>query len=150
MSDENLPATTYRTLLQFALLGSELGESDAADEIAVSLQALRPDLPHACIVLAMNKFSKGRQDDAVRELEESVKKFPDNQLGKAMLAVCLQNSNRTGWQHLLESVIDDGKDPHAMGLAVTLLGRSQTGSTLSTPSNTPGEAPVGSPNTYWA
>lgn len=120
---ETVPGSVYRVLLQFALLGTEIGKVSLAMDIAETLNDLCPDLPHAAIVLAMNEFASGRQDAGIRSLEQTLKRFPDSQLGKAMLAVCLQNSGRAGWQDLLESVIDDGRDEHAIGLACALLGR---------------------------
>lgn len=120
---EIVPGFVYRTLLQFALLGTEVGKVSLSMDIAETLIELCPNLPHASIVLAMNEFTLGQQDAAIRSLEQTLKKFPDSQLGKAMLAVCLQSTGRTGWQELLESVINDGRDEHAVGLACALLGR---------------------------
>ena len=120
---ETLPGSVYRVLLQFALLGTEIGKVSLAMEIAETLSELCPNLPHASIVLGISEFAMGRQDAGIRSLEQTLEKFPNSQLGKAMLAVCLQNTGRAGWQALLESVIDDGRDEHAIGLASALLGR---------------------------
>ena len=125
--DAALPGAAYRVLLQVALLGTEIGEIALSMDIAETLADLRPDLPHASIVLAMSDFSAGRKDEGVHRLQDTLIKFPDTQLGKAMLAVCLQNSGRPGWQPLLEAVIEDGRDEYAVGLASTLLGRPLTG-----------------------
>jgi tetratricopeptide (TPR) repeat protein len=118
-----VPGSVYRTLLQFALLGTEIGQIDSALEIAQVLKELRPDLPHAGIVLAMSDFAAGREDQGIRSLENTLSVFPDSQLAKAMLAVCLQSANRGGWQELLEAVVADGRDEHAVGLACAVLGR---------------------------
>ncbi len=123
-NDDVVPGVVYRTLLQFALLGTELGESAAAAEIATALSDLRPDLPQASIVLAMNDFCSGKMDRGIQALEATLEKFPDSQLAKAMLAVCWQVSGRSGWQPLLESVIEDGRDEYAIGLACAILGRT--------------------------
>ena len=131
---ETVPGSVYRVLLQFALLGTEIGKVSLAMDIAKTLSELAPNLPHAPIVLAMNEFAAGRQDAGIRSLEQILKKFPESQLGKAMLAVCLQNTGRAGWQELLESVIDDGRDEHAIGLACALLGREhQSAASISPP-----------------
>jgi hypothetical protein len=128
----------YRVLLQTAMLGTEMAESALAIEIAEALAALRPDLPHACIVLAMSEFCAGRKDAGVHELETTLVRFPDSQLCKAMLAVCMQDTGRQGWQALLESVIEDGRDEYAMRMACTLLGRDD-GSLMAAPGHS---APV--------
>ena len=138
---ETVPGSVYRVLLQFALLGTEIGKVSLAMEIAETLSELCPNLPHASIVWAMNEFAAGRQDAGIRSLEQTLKKFPESQLGKAMLAVCLQNTGRAGWQELLESVIDDGRDEHAIGLACGLLGREhQSAASIPSPMSVPSTA----------
>lgn len=130
-----VPGAAYRSLLQIAVLGSELAEYAAAAEIADALKALRPDLPQAAIVLAMNEFSAGRVDRGIADLEIVLDEFPDSQLARAMLAVCLKISERSGWQALFEAVIDDGRDEFAIGLACSFLGRAD-------PTAAPGQPPV--------
>jgi len=138
---ETVPGSVYRVLLQFALLGTEIGKVSLAMDIAETLSELCPNLPHASIVLAMNEFAVGRQDAGIRSLEQTLKKFPNSQLGKAMLAVCLENTGRAGWRELLESVIDDGRDEHAIGLACALLGReNQSTSDMPQPMSVPSSA----------
>lgn len=124
VSDQAVPGAAYRILLQVALLGTEIGEIARAGEIAQTLQELRPDLPHASAVLAMNDFYAGRKAEGIRALEATIARFPDSQLSKAVLAVCLQIEGRSGWQQMLESVIDDGRDEYAIGLACAILGRA--------------------------
>jgi hypothetical protein len=115
----------YRLLLQTAMLGTQMDEIALAIDVAEALAELRPDLPHAPIVVAMSEFCAGRKDDGLHRLEVLVRQFPDDALSKAILAVCLQDTGRAGWQSLLESVIDDGRDEHAMGMACALLGRTR-------------------------
>lgn len=124
VSGQAVPGAVYRILLQVALLGTELGETARATEIAETLEELRPDLPHASVVLAMNDFYAGKKDEGIRALDFTLARFPDSQLAKAMLAVCLQNAGRSGWQQMLESVIEDGRDGYAIGLACAILGRT--------------------------
>ena len=122
-NDDTVPGSTYRTLLQFALLGTELGETQRAATIARALCELRPDLPQAGIVLAMNDFCSENMDRGIHELQSTLDRFPDSQLAKAILAVCLHVAGRSGWRALLEEVIEDGRDEYAIGLACSILGR---------------------------
>ena len=122
-----VPGEAYRVLLYAAMLGTELGETSLAGEIAQTLIELRPDLPHAEIVLAVNEFSAGRHDYAMSRLEEVLEKFPNSQLGRAMLGTFMKTTGRVGWQALMESVIDDGRDECAVGLACAMLGRAHAG-----------------------
>lgn len=122
-----VPGEAYRVLLYAAMLGTELGETSLAGDIAQSLIELRPDLPHAEIVLAVNEFSAGRHDHAMTRLEDVLEKFPNSQLGRAMLGTFMKTTGRVGWQALMESVIDDGRDECAVGLACAMLGRTNAG-----------------------
>lgn len=123
--EKTVPGTVYRSLLQIAALGSELGEYLAASQIAGVLQGLRPDLPQASIVQAMNTFCGGDISAGIVELDEVLAQFPGSQLAKALLAVCMKIDNRAGWPQMLEAVIDDGRDEYAVGLACTILGRTE-------------------------
>ena len=138
----------YRVLLQIALLGIEVGEAPSAVLISQSLAELRPDLPHAEIVISMHEFSSGKREPGIQRLQEILFKFPDSQLGKAMLAVCLEIVGRPGWQNLMESVIQDGSDEYAVGLACAILGRSPPESSAAKNSGSPddGNIPV---NAVW-
>ena len=138
MSTLNAPQVTvtedaYRALLQAAMVGTQMGETSWAIDIAEALAELRPDLAHAQIVVAMSDYCAGRKDDAIHRLGNLAQAFPDDQLSKAMLAMCMQNTGRPGWQALLESVIDDGRDEHAVGMACALLGRANEAPNASVP-----------------
>jgi tetratricopeptide (TPR) repeat protein len=128
VSDEHVvPGEAYRVLLFVTLLGTEIGEFSLAGDIAQALTELRPDLPYAAIVLAMNEFSDGRHDQALKRLQKLLEEFPDSQLGRAMLGTFMQMSGRVGWQAELESVVDDGRDECAVALACSILGRKHAG-----------------------
>jgi hypothetical protein len=120
----SLSGDSYRALMQVALLGVELGKTSLASEISTELCELRPDLPHAYIVRAMT-VAYGQTDESVRMLEDTLIRFPDSQLCKVMLGTCMEILKRPGWKYLLESVIDDGRDENAVGLACALLGRDK-------------------------
>jgi hypothetical protein len=121
--DALLGGDVYRVLLQIALLGAEVGDPHATLQIAEVLQQARPDLPQARAVLAMGYLNLGRRDEAVRQLDATLDKFPDFQLGKALLGVCMRIGGHTGWQSHLDAVIDDGRDEFAVGMACEILGR---------------------------
>ena len=122
-SDSLISGDVYRLLLQIALLGAEVGDARATLQIAEALQSARPDLPQACAVHAMGYLSLGQRDAAIRELEDTLDRFPDFQLGKALLGVCMKVGGRSGWQSHLDSVIDDGRDEFAVGMACEVMGR---------------------------
>ena len=122
-TESPITAEMYRLLLQIALLGAEVRDFDTATEIAVAVRNSHPDLPHARAVLAMICLSSGQKDEAFRELEAALELFPDFQLGKALLGVSMKAVGRSGWQALLEDVIEDGRDEFAVGMACEILGR---------------------------
>lgn len=121
--DQALGGTAYRLLASIALLGIESGQHELALRMADDLKVLRPDLPHCAGIVAMNDVVSGRASDAVHSLQQCLDKFPDFQLGKALLALCLAEAGGSGWQALLETVIDDARDEHAVNLACAVLGR---------------------------
>jgi Bacterial type III secretion protein (HrpB1_HrpK) len=136
----DLSGENYRTLLQVALLGIELGQNSLALDMADHLCELRSDLPHAYIVKAMSVAS-GRTDESVRMLEETLVKFPDSQLCKVMLGTCMEILKRPGWKSLLESVIDNGDDDYAVSLACALLGRDKGTFNVSPVEGSQGQSP---------
>jgi hypothetical protein len=123
----SLSGEAYRLLLQVSLIGTELQEYSLAGGVAQTLAELRSDLPHAGVVLAMNDLAAGGGDQCVTRLEETLEKFPDSQLCRAMLGVSLQILGRSGWRGLLESVIEDGRDETAVALACSILGYTNAG-----------------------
>lgn len=143
-----VPSEAYRVLLYIAMLGAEIGETSLAGDIAQTLVDLRPDLPHAAIVLAVNEFSAGQHDHAMSRLEDVMGNFPDSQLARAMLGTFMQISDRVGWQAMLESVIEDGSDQCAVSLACSILGRPHPGAhTEEGQINSSSVSPV---NAFWA
>lgn len=121
--ERELPGSAYRLLVGISLLASEIGAVALARQIAEQLVELRPDLPHAATVLGMCLFQVGQRREGLRSLQDTAAAFPDYQMGKAMLGVCMVETGETGWQDLLEAVIEDGRDEHAVALASKLLGR---------------------------
>lgn len=118
-----LAGAGYRLLSNIALLGVETGQHRVAQDMAHHLLALRPDLPHAHGIAAMSDVTQGRGSIAVQRLESCLAQFPDFQFGKALLGICMAEAGHSGWQHLLESVIEDGRDEHAVTLACDVLDR---------------------------
>lgn len=153
-SDPLISGNLYRLLLQIALLGAEVGEAQAAIQVADALHEVRPDLPQARAVRAMGHVNLGQRDVAVRELEATLEHFPDFQLGKALLGVCMKLSGRSGWQSHLESVIDDGRDEFAVGMACEVMGRAREASSahVGAGSSETQQAPpdFGSAHVVWA
>ncbi len=119
-----LSGDAYRTFLLVAMLGVDVGETHLSNEIVEALIELRPDLPHAQVSLAIAKVKAGATEEGVADLERTLGKFPDNQMCKAMLGVFMRSLGRTGWQALLEEVIDDGRDECAIEFASAALGRA--------------------------
>jgi hypothetical protein len=138
-----MTAEMYRLLLQIALLGAEVRDFDSATQIAEAVRNAHPDLPHSRAVLAMIRLAAGQKDEAVRELETALELFPDFQLGKALLGVSMKAGGRSGWQSLLEDVIEDGRDEFAVGMASEILGRPRNvaGDSIGSAPQPPDSAP---------
>lgn len=141
-SESVLPGAVYRLLMGIALLGSELRSDAHVRSITEGLSALRPDLPQAAFVRGLCLFQTGAREDGLRALEEASLAFPDYQMGRALLAVCMAEASRGGWQEILEAVIDDGRDENAVAMSCAILGRDDESRQV---------LPVGMPaNALWA
>lgn len=119
--EELLPGHVYHMLLEAAMIGIQVQELLLCNHITQSLIDVRPDLPDAHVVWALSEQFSGREAHAVRILEEAHQRFPESQRVRAILGGCMKVSDRPGWRAILDAVIDDGRDRHAVALACSLL-----------------------------
>jgi predicted Zn-dependent protease len=111
-----------RLLLEIGLMGVVIKSVDEGEAVIRCIQTFRDDVPHPGTVLAAALIYQNRLPDAIAELESALKRFPNHQLGKSLLAVACANDGRRGWQSLCKEVIDDGRDEWAIQLARETLG----------------------------
>jgi len=111
-----------RLLLQIGVMSGRLERYEEAEKIIRAVKAFRTDLPHPSSSLATVLLFQDRFEEAARELEASLREFPNHQLGRALLALMYRELGRPGWRHLAEQVIDDGREEAAIGLARFTLG----------------------------
>jgi hypothetical protein len=111
-----------RLLLEIGLMGVVVKNVDEGETIIRCIQKFRDDVPHPNTVMAAALIYQNRLADAITELEGALKRFPNHQLGKSLLAVACANDGRRGWQSLCKEVIDDGRDEWAIQLARETLG----------------------------
>ncbi len=111
-----------RLLLEVGLMGVVVKNVDEGETIIRCIQKFRDDVPHPNTVMAAALIYQNRLADAIAELEGALKRFPNHQLGKSLLAVACANDGRRGWQALCKEVIDDGRDEWAIQLARETLG----------------------------
>ena len=118
-----LSTSGYRSLLSAASIAVELGRTGVAERMARNLTLLRPDLPQAQSLQTMCDIFQGRHGMGLQRLRKAVEDFPDYQMGIVLLAMSMKSENVSGWQAMLEEVIEDGRDEYAIGLAYSALGR---------------------------
>lgn len=118
-----LSGSEFRVLGQMALLGLEIGAHDIAGRMAAELSELRPDVPHAVVLLAMSQYKRACLHDALQTAAACVEQFPEFQFGKVLFALFSAHTGSGGWQGMLESVVDEASDEHAVSLACVLLKR---------------------------
>jgi Bacterial type III secretion protein (HrpB1_HrpK) len=138
-SPNKLSTLTYRHLLGVGLIAVELMQFEAADRIFKALLCLRPDLPHAHCLGFIAECATGSGDQAIARMNKVLVDFPDFQMGTALLGTYMKNLGMSGWQSMLEAVINDGRDEIAIALACLGLGRSQPDDTLEKDTKSPAE-----------
>ncbi len=143
-----LSTLAYRNLLGAGLIAVELQQFGAAERMCKALLCLRPDLPQAHCIGFFVECVTDLGDRAMERMKKVLADFPDFQLGIALLGTYMKKTNMSGWQSMLESVIQDGRDDIAIGLACHGLDRTQpeTASAKDTDSAT-AQMPVGA---MWA
>jgi hypothetical protein len=111
-----------RLMLLIGLMCEQLGRPREGEEILRAMRAYREDLPHPRTYLALCLISQGRLREAADELEACMKEFPGHQLAKVLLGIAWRESGRQDWRTLVQGVIDDGRDEHAVKFAQETLG----------------------------
>lgn len=137
-----LQGELYRLFMNIVLLGFELGKAHEPLKVLDMLVELRPDLPHAASARGMCIYGMGRREEGLWLLQEAAESNADYQMGKALLATCMAEESVAGWEGILEAIIEDGRDEHAIGLAHALLGRTDGSATAApaTPAHRPAHA----------
>jgi len=111
-----------RQLLLIGVMCAKLRRFEDAERIILGVKAFRDDVPHPATALATALMFQGRLREAAAELEAVLSAYPQHQLGKALLGLVYREFGRSGWQSLLQEVIDDGRDLWAIQLARDSLG----------------------------
>jgi hypothetical protein len=95
------------------------------------MKVYRDDLPHPSTYLALCYVSQGRLREAQEELAAVRAAYPEFQMSKVLLGIARRDAGESGWQCLLQEVIEDGRDEYAIKLAQDTLGLDS--STAATP-----------------
>ncbi len=111
-----------RLLLEIGVMAIWINRVDEGEAIIRQVKAFRADVPQPGTALAAGLIYQKRTQDAIDELEDVLKSFPNHQLGKSLLAVAYADAGRRGWQELCKQVIEDGRDEWAIELARETLG----------------------------
>jgi predicted Zn-dependent protease len=111
-----------RLLLEIGVMAIWIQRVDEGEAIIRHIKAFRADVPQPSAALAAGLIYQNRTQDAIAELEGSLARFPNHQLGKSLLAVAYADAGRRDWQALCKQVIDDGRDEWAIELARETLG----------------------------
>jgi hypothetical protein len=111
-----------RLMLLIGLMCERLRRFEEGEQILRAMKVYRDDLPHPSTYLALCYVSQGRLREAQEELAAVRAAYPEFQMSKVLLGIARRDAGESGWQRLLEEVIEDGRDEYAIKLAQDTLG----------------------------
>ena len=111
------------------------------EQILRAMKAYRDDLPHPGTYLALCYMSQGRSREALEELNAVRAAYPEFQMSKVLLGIAQRDAGKSGWQRLLEEVIEDGRDEYAIKLAQDTLGVDSAAAAMPHNDTTAGHIP---------
>jgi hypothetical protein len=106
-----------RLMLLIGLMCERLKRFEEGEQILRAMRAYRDDLPHPGTYLALCYISQGRAREALEELNAVRAAYPEFRMSKVLLGIARRDAGKSGWQRLLEEVIEDGRDEYAIKLA---------------------------------
>jgi hypothetical protein len=95
-----------RLLLEIGVMAVWIKRVEDGEAIIQQVKAFRADVPQPSTALAAGLIYQQRTQDAIEELESALKRFPNHQIGKSLLAIAYADAGRRGWQELCKQVID--------------------------------------------
>jgi hypothetical protein len=110
-----------RTLAHVALLAAWDGDGEAANQIFTALYKAKPKEPNIRICQAMVLACQERFKECTMLLLNVLADVPDNLNAKSLLGLIKFYINEDGWRNLLEEVVADGSDAHAVQMARNIL-----------------------------
>jgi predicted Zn-dependent protease len=121
MDLEYIDVDTARTLADVALLAAWEGNTSAAEAIFNALRAAKPKEVNVAICLAMVFASQENYTESIAVLNQALREEPENACGKSLLGYVLFAAGESGWETLLNEVINDGTDRAAVNMAQQVL-----------------------------
>jgi predicted Zn-dependent protease len=114
---EILDFTVMLQLSEVGFLAGDMGLPDQAIAIFYNLFKLKPEIPHMGVNLALVYARYEKIEDAIELLLTLKDKFPQNQMVKAVLGMCLVQQAKPGAIELLDEVLTEKTDSDAMNIA---------------------------------
>jgi len=118
---------SIRLLLESGVMASYEGLFAEGEAIVRGVQSFRDDVPQPGVCLVAAFYFQRRYDDGIAETKILLKKFPNCQMAKALMALCMFSAGYRNWEKLLKEVVDDGRDEWAINMALTALGYDYKG-----------------------
>ena len=114
---EILDFTVMLQLSEVGFLAGDMGLPDQAIAIFYNLFKIKPEISHMGVNLALMYARYEKVDDAIEVLISLKNKFPENQMVKAVLGMCLVQQAKPGAIELLDEVLTEKTDSDAMNIA---------------------------------
>lgn len=119
--NEIISVDVSRTLAHVALLAAWDGDGDAANQIFTALYRAKPKEPNIRICQAMVLACQERFKECIALLYTVLEDVPGSLNAKSLLGVVKFYIDDDGWRVLLEEVVADGSDAHAVQMARSIL-----------------------------
>jgi len=117
-----------RLMLEISLMLAEVGRFDEAISVARAVKSFRDEIPHPGICLGVVHLFKGDSHEGVRQMQATLRDFPEHPLVLAMLGTALRETHSPEWRAILHQVLHSGtKDRWAVNLANAVLDMSDPG-----------------------
>ena len=112
-----LDFTVMLQLSEVGFLAGDMGLPNQAIAIFRHLFNIKPEIPHLGVNLALVYARYEKVDEAIEVLTSLRNRFPDNQMVKAVLGMCLVQQAKPGAIELLDEVLAEKSDTDAMNIA---------------------------------
>jgi len=115
----------FERIAEIGFLATEVGLSTQAEQIFSGLVQAKPGKPYPLIGLAIAHARAGSSVQAIEELKDVVRQFPDNETAKSALGAMLIQAKEPGALKLFEEVLATRSNAAAVNVALVWIDQAR-------------------------